>query len=115
MHDLPSLLLILQSPLPLELAIDSDGPPSLISAPESNGPPSQELAMDSAASPSPPPSEPAYDADSESEVACRCVLPNSGARPSYEKGQRSDVESIAEGGWGILAQFGHWSKSHLVS
>ena len=54
--------------------------------------------MDCTASSSPPPSELAYDADSESEVAHIGVPPNFGVRPCYDHGSRANVENVEGGG-----------------
>ena len=76
---------------------------------ESNSPPSLELAMDSVASPSLPPSESAYDADSKSKVAHGGIPPNFGTRPHH--GCRANSMPFSRR---VQAEFSYLGKSQLV-
>ena len=62
--------------LPLELAMEFNGPPSLELTTESDSLSSKESATDSAVSQSPPSSESAYNANSGIEISHGGVPPN---------------------------------------
>ena len=90
----------LNLPLSLELATESDNPPSL------------ELATDSAASWSPYPFQLAYNANSKSKVI-HSILPNPGV--ILQDGQSRESSTYFEGrGQQILMGASSWGKSHPV-